>query len=272
MMATDIPRLAQQELSQILLTMVNSYQQMSHDEWLFGFYQIFYSQRSTQAWAATIMVEETQRMVTASQQLFKRLAEEGYINVSGPLEPYATAFAVSIHGLMDYQLDRQTAGQVVDQHLMSQFVADFAKILGESKMNERLVKACGWLGIIGLFSCASSVIFSPLAYPGYNWLAQAVSDLSATDAPSLQRWNILAAPYEIFTIVCLMMVCVAIQGKLTRPIRLGIYLFTLMNWVSNLGYKMFPLTSSGNAGTLQDFIHIYGITLAVVFLSIISLE
>ena len=33
-------------------------------------------------------------------------------------------------------------------------------------------------------SCTAAVVFSPLAYPGYNWMAQAVSDLSAANAPS----------------------------------------------------------------------------------------
>ena len=31
----------------------------------------------------------------------------------------------------------------------------------------------------------AAVVFAPLAYPGYNWMAQAVSDLSAANAPSL---------------------------------------------------------------------------------------
>jgi lysylphosphatidylglycerol synthetase-like protein (DUF2156 family) len=44
-----------------------------------------------------------------------------------------------------------------------------------------------------------------------------------------------------------------------------------MLWISNVGYTLFPLSSSGNAGTIQDIIHIYVITVAVVLLSIISL-
>ena len=44
-----------------------------------------------------------------------------------------------------------------------------------------------------------------------------------------------------------------------------------MNWVSTVGYSLFPLSDSGNAGTLQDIIHIYVVTVSVVLLSIASL-
>ena len=44
---------------------------------------------------------------------------------------------------------------------------------------------CGLLGIVALLSYTVAVVFSPLAYPGYNWMAQVVSDLSASNALSL---------------------------------------------------------------------------------------
>lgn len=44
-----------------------------------------------------------------------------------------------------------------------------------------------------------------------------------------------------------------------------------MNWISNVGYAMFPLSDSGNAGTFQDIMHIYVVTVLVVLLSIASL-
>ena len=83
-------------------------------------------------------------------------------------------------------------------------------------------------------SYTAAVVFSPLAYPGYDWMAQAVSDLSASNA------------------------------------RVGIYLFTIMEWVSAVGFGMFPLSDSGYAGTFQDKMHIFS-TVIVVLLSIVSL-
>ena len=129
---------------------------------------------------------------------------------------------------------------------------------------------CGLLGIVALLSYTAAVVFSPLAYPGYNWMAQAVSDLSATNAPSLRLWNQLSSLYNICTLICAMMVCAGIQGKGSRLLRTGIYLFTAMEWISAVGFSVFPLSDSGYAGTFQDKMHILS-TILVVLLSIVSL-
>ena len=68
-----------------------------------------------------------------------------------------------------------------------------------------------------------------------------------------------------------MMVCLGIQKKGTRLLRSGVYLFTIMEWVSAVGFGMFPLSDSGYAGTFQDQMHILS-TVIVVLLSIISLH
>ena len=101
-------------------------------------------------------------------------------------------------------------------------------------------------------------------------MAQAVSDLSAANVPSLRLWNQLSSLYNICTLICAMMVCAGIQGRGSRILRLGIYLFTAMEWVSAVGYGMFLLSDSGYAGTFQDQMHIFS-TIIVVLLSIISL-
>ena len=57
----------------------------------------------------------------------------------------------------------------------------------------------------------------------------------------------------------------------SRLFRLGIYLFTLMSYISQIGYAMFPLTDSGkDITTLPEIMHIV-VTAAVVLLSIASL-
>lgn len=45
-------------------------------------------------------------------------------------------------------------------------------------------------------------------------MAQAVSDFSASNAPSLRLWNQLSSLYNVCTLVCAMMVCIGIQGKM----------------------------------------------------------
>lgn len=142
--------------------------------------------------------------------------------------------------------------------------------MGIKMKKKNFLNYCGLFGVVALLSYTAAVVFSPLAYPGYDWMAQAVSDLSAANAPSLRLWNQLSCLYNVCTLVCAMMVCAGIQGRKTKLLRVGVYLFTLMDWVSAVGFGMFPLSDSGYAGTFQDQMHIFS-TVVVVLLSIVSL-
>lgn len=137
-------------------------------------------------------------------------------------------------------------------------------------MKKLLIQKLGLLGILSFLSYTAAVMFAPLAYPGYNPLAQAVSDLSAANAPSLALWNQLSALYNACEVVCVTVVCIGIQGQKTKLLRTGIYLFAVMEWISAVGYRMFPLSDSGYAGAFQDVIHMV-VTALVVLLSIASL-
>lgn len=138
-------------------------------------------------------------------------------------------------------------------------------------MKKSLIQKLGLLGVVSFLSYAAAVIFAPLAYPDYNWMAQAVSDLSAANAPSLALWNRLSALYNVCEVVCATVVCIGIGGKKTGLLRAGIYLFAVMEWISAVGYRMFPLSDSGYAGTFQDVMHMV-VTAVVVLLSIVSLS
>ena len=137
-------------------------------------------------------------------------------------------------------------------------------------MKRSLSQKLGLLGIVSFLSYTAAVVFAPLAYPGYNWMTQAVSDLSAANAPSLALWNQLSALYNACEVVCATVVCIGIQGQKTKLLRSGIYLFAIMEWISAVGYRMFPLSSSGYAGAFQDVMHMVT-TALVVLLSIVSL-
>ena len=137
-------------------------------------------------------------------------------------------------------------------------------------MKKSLLQRLGLLGVVSFLSYAAAVVFAPLAYPGYNWMAQAVSDLRAANAPSLALWNQLSALYNVCEVVCVTVVCIGIQGRKTKLLRSGIYLFAVMEWISAVGYRMFPLSDSGYAGAFQDVMHM-AVTALVVLLSIVSL-
>ena len=99
-------------------------------------------------------------------------------------------------------------------------------------MKRTLTQKLGLLGVVSLLSYTAAVVLSPLAYPGYDWMAQAVSDLSAANAPSLALWNQLSALYNTCEVVCVTAVCIGMQGQKSRLLRTGVYLFAAMEWIS----------------------------------------
>ena len=137
-------------------------------------------------------------------------------------------------------------------------------------MKKPLIQKLGLLGVVSFLSYTAAVVFAPLVYPGYSWMAQAVSDLSAANAPSLALWNQLSALYNVCEVVCVTVVCIGMQGQKTKLLRSGIYLFAIMEWISAVGYRIFPLSDSGYAGAFQDVMHM-AVTALVVLLSIVSL-
>lgn len=138
--------------------------------------------------------------------------------------------------------------------------------------NKKLINILGLLGIVSFLSYLCANIFAPLAYPGYNWLQQACSDLSADGAPSLKLWDSISAFHKAFSLLTMVIATlVASSSNHNKLLKLGIYLFTAMTLISNVGYTMFPLSEAGYAGTFQDIMHVYVITMLVVLLSISSL-
>lgn len=140
--------------------------------------------------------------------------------------------------------------------------------------NLKYLRLCGIFGIISLLSYLAAVVFSPLAYPGYDWMSQAVSDLSAATAPSRVLWGQLSCLYDKCSILSATAVAVymAQTKKGNKVLRRGIYVFAIMNWISAIGYTMFPLSEAGKGMTgFNDIMHVYVVTVGVVLTSIASL-
>ena len=123
----------------------------------------------------------------------------------------------------------------------------------------------GICGIISLLSYTAMVVFSPLAYPGYDWLSMAVSDLSAVGAPSAELAGQLNALYGPCGLVSIMAVCVASQNLKTKVLRLGIYFFAAMEWISDVGYKLFPWVADADSSHPQNVMHLIVTALVVIF-------
>lgn len=131
----------------------------------------------------------------------------------------------------------------------------------------RWTLACGILSI--LFYVLHDVV-GAMHYPGYNHMRQAVSDLTAADAPSFVVASGFSTVYSIYSCICCAFLCVMVEHE-QKTLRTGIRLFALMNGISAVGYALFPLSGSGYDGSMQSFVHVYTITALVVILSILSL-
>jgi len=133
------------------------------------------------------------------------------------------------------------------------------------------------IGLIALVSGVLCVLFyllhdviGAMNYPGYDFMRQAVSDLTAVDAPSFAVASGYSAVYGIFSCICCVMMCLLAMDQV-KGVRIGIILFVAMSFVSAIGYSLFPLTSGGYDGSVQSMIHVYVLTILVVLLSIASL-
>ena len=137
-------------------------------------------------------------------------------------------------------------------------------------MIEKRLRMLGILGIISLLSYTAMVVFSPLAYPGYDWLSMAVSDLSAEGAPSEALAGQLNALFGPCGLVSIMAVCVGVADCKSKVLKLGIYFFAAMEWICDVGYSLFPWVNDAPTSNPQNVMHL-AVTVLVVVFSLVSL-
>ena len=101
--------LAPKSLERILLDSLCVYLDMLSDRDMTMFFRVLYSERSFDPLAAGILLEETERMVQSTKQLFYALAVHGKMKREG-IDTAAAAFAFTVHSLVDHRMDMITAG------------------------------------------------------------------------------------------------------------------------------------------------------------------
>lgn len=136
--------------------------------------------------------------------------------------------------------------------------------------NKKLINYLCLCSVLSILFYLLHDIIGALNYPGYNWMKQAVSDLTAADAPSFVVASGFTTVYKILHCLALVLVCILVKDEI-KLLRVGIYLYTIMGFISSIGYALFPLSSAGYDGSVQSFIHVYVLTIIVVLLSIVSL-
>lgn len=101
----------EKNLEKILTDSVSEYTGMLSDKNMIQFFRVLYSERSANPAAAKIMVEETERMLAGTRDLFYALAVHGKIRRKNA-DMAAVTYALTIHSLIDYRMDQITAGEI----------------------------------------------------------------------------------------------------------------------------------------------------------------
>jgi len=82
------------------------------------------SERVYNPMAATVMVEETNRMVGATKMLFDVMNEKGIMHFENT-ESAALVFAMGVHSVMDFEHDSENAGRQDADEAMEKFINGF---------------------------------------------------------------------------------------------------------------------------------------------------
>lgn len=112
---------------EILQKMVDGYIHMNRQEQMYDFYKVIYAERSIQPVAARIMAEETERMILATKQLFYAMEVHKKLHFRNA-DMSAVSFAMTIHGLMEYALDRRALNdEAENKRLINDYLQWFCK-------------------------------------------------------------------------------------------------------------------------------------------------
>ena len=105
----DFSKLMDRSLEEILLDSVSAYMGIVSDKYMLRFFKVLYSERATNPIAAQIIVEETERMLQYSRNMFYALVVHGKVK-NDNVDTAAMTFSLTIHSLIDYRMDMMTAG------------------------------------------------------------------------------------------------------------------------------------------------------------------
>ena len=118
--------------AEILTGYVLNYKMMVSDEKMMKFYKVIYSERTTNGDAAKILIDETNKMMEATKMLFSYLKESNKLNIDN-VDIAATSFSMTIHSLIDNELDHEMIGEKTNNNLIQDYIKWFCKLYEKGK-------------------------------------------------------------------------------------------------------------------------------------------
>lgn len=109
---------------EILKQSVNNYTKFCTQSDMFLFYKLIYAERAFNQKAAKIMLDETNKMILSTKNLFYALQVHEKLNIKD-IDTAATSFALSIHAFLDYKLDSFFANEQFDDSLINNYISWF---------------------------------------------------------------------------------------------------------------------------------------------------
>ena len=114
----------------ILHNSVMNYNKMVLDEDMFKFYSVIYSERTTNNNASQIVIEETNKMINATKKLFKFLKDNNKLFIDD-IEMASITFCMTIHSLIDYELDCKKNNHDYDENNIPKYIRWFCNQFSE---------------------------------------------------------------------------------------------------------------------------------------------
>ena len=108
----------------ILYESVTNYKSMVFNDKMLRFYKVIYSERTTNKDASIIVIEETNKMINATKQLIKLLVDNNKLFIDD-IEMGSISFSMTIHSLIDYELDCKTNNQDYDENKIQKYIKWF---------------------------------------------------------------------------------------------------------------------------------------------------
>ena len=123
----DFSTLNNKTAFEILSFCVNNYIALCNDVNMQMFYKVIYSERAFSSEAAKILSTETEKMINATTKLFEFLENKNLLCFKN-LNISATSFALCIHSLMDYSLDKSLGNNenpTIDKDMINEYIKNF---------------------------------------------------------------------------------------------------------------------------------------------------
>ena len=108
----------------ILYNFVMNYKKMVLNKDMFKFYSVIYSERTTNNEASKIVIEETNKMINATKQLFEFLRGKNKLFIDD-IEMASITFSMTIHSLIDYELDCKKNNQDYNEKNIQKYIKWF---------------------------------------------------------------------------------------------------------------------------------------------------